>query len=159
MTAHEQLQFLMERENKALEELLGALEAEHEALRAAQLESLAVAVGDKQRLLVELGELEVQRASLLGRVGQPSDKAGLAAFLAEADGTVAEKLQVSWGRTQALLDACARQNRTNGQWVDAGRKHVQQALSILSGSAEQTELYDQKGSTHLPVGNRTYAKV
>jgi flagella synthesis protein FlgN len=76
---------------------------------------------------------------------EPSDLATL-----DAGGT----LDPAWQQLLQLLKRCRLINESNGALVASQRRHVQQALTLLSGHALEEDIYGPDGMT-LNTGRTT----
>lgn len=121
-------------------ELRGVLAREASALRDDQTERLPGIASEKDRLLAELEEVEIERVRLLCNVNAP-DAMEDALARADADGVVAR-------RWQLLLDAveeCARMNLANGHLIAARQDLVTRTLNVLRGEPERPPVYAANG--------------
>ncbi len=159
VTSYSPFTELLKREAQAVAALCEVLQGEHAALverDATAMESTAVRKGQLVEQLNGLGE---QRAALLAAAGLSPDKAGFEALLVKASGEGEEALQHQWQQLREKLQHCQQQNQVNSQLLEAGRRHAEEALSLLRGQGPISEIYGQDGARNGGGGSRSYAKV
>jgi flagellar biosynthesis/type III secretory pathway chaperone len=108
---------------RCAEEMLAALEREHEALRNGGPDALADASAAKARLVETLDSLESQRRAL---AGDPADS-----------GTAESQ------HLRELIADCKERNQRNGALLKARADNVRVALNALRGA--DVELYGPRG--------------
>lgn len=157
---YRRLDDLMRRELDAVERLGAVLEEEQGVLKVRDVEGMQRVVAEKQALVAQLEVYAREREGLLKRAGFSADKAGFAAFLANA-GALAAPLDGLWCRLRETLKSCQAQNLVNGQILEANRRRAQDSLAILLGKpAEQrTGTYNRNGYSSMSLGGRTFAKA
>lgn len=146
--SQQQLHSLLEAESTLGEQLLSLLQRETTVLEQRDTEALVALTEEKQQLLQVLEEKAAQRSRFLQADGLSQDKAGFEQLL-ERLGNPPTSLHL-WEKLHGLLEQCQRQNQLNGRLLEAGRRHSQQALSLLLGGQDPNAgLYDQKGSVNI----------
>lgn len=138
-------------------QLLGVLDVERDALVRRDLNALAAAARDKQRLSLELEKLGARQRGLLDAAGLRADKEGLWGFLeSERD----ERLQEQWLELTNVLDQCRLKNRINGGIIEVSRRFSGQVLELLRGSTGTGRLYGPGGETQPGrTGRRSLAQA
>ncbi|MCG5513580.1 flagella synthesis protein FlgN [Ectothiorhodospira shaposhnikovii] len=143
------------REASALEH---ALQLEGQALSTRDLETLNLAIAQKQQQVERLEQLTRDQGALLKREGYENNAQGMARCLRDwdAEGVLAP----IWDRLVDLMTRCRQLNLANGGVVETKRRHVEQALHILRGEDPRTELYGPRGQPTSAGGkSRTITKA
>lgn len=145
MVSFQQLYGVLQAEHRTASALLAILETEREALIHSDPEQMAKLTADKQPLVVQLEQLSRQRAAILQAEGFPSDKAGLAAYIANQPPQQAEQLNVIMAALKQVAAACQRHNQINGGIVNVNRQYLHRAMSILRGKDMEVTAYGPGG--------------
>jgi flagellar biosynthesis/type III secretory pathway chaperone len=145
------------RQRDHLERLVYRLECEQMMMASGRTRFLAVATGEVEALLDELGVVELQRAAVAGRV---ATEAGL-----PADATleqIATVLQPPWtdvlvehrNALISLTSELAVLAETNKHLMSAGMKAVEAALASLGVRQGTTSIgYDAQGRSEAIAGH------
>ena len=135
MAANPALVGLLNEQLRVANAMLDALDAESEALRLGDMDSLNASGADKAQLVNELEKLEQERQLMIQVQGQSQDPAALD----------------RWDNLLEVMAECQKRNDQNGSLVRWRREHVARALRVLRG--EQLELYDASGLTGAAAGS------
>ena len=128
-------------ERSGCEKLVALLEAEQNALVAADGERLTHIVREKQQLVVELYQLSEQRNQLLQGSGRKSFKAWLA-----AQKPTSLKMAENWQKLTKLAALAKQLNEQNGKLISTQLQHFQNALQALQNAvAAPTGVYSAEG--------------
>ena len=155
--AQQALEHLLIQEVQCTERLLACLNAERTALAQRDMDALEQTTGEKLQHTLELEQLDRQREDLLSQLGFATDAEGLRQCFKRLP--QADNLKRLWQQILSNLDACRNGNLTNGGILEAGRQHVEQALSILRGQCGTPSLYKSGGDTTADLGRRELGKV
>jgi flagella synthesis protein FlgN len=137
------------RQSALAQSLLATLEQEREALAALDTESIDAAGTTKLERLGEMETLESERVALLDM--HDLDSSAFADI--DSEGSLAP----AWNQLLQLLKQCRLLNESNGALVASQRRHVQQALTLLSGHALDQNVYGPDGMTLNPGQTTTIA--
>jgi flagella synthesis protein FlgN len=151
------LQAVLTREVDCAERLRMCLDAERAALIKRDMPALEQTIGEKLAYTQELEKLEQQREQLVARLGFGSDAESLKRCFKSLP--QADTLMRLWRQVLANIDACRNGNLTNGSILEAGRRHVEQALLILRGQPGSPSLYSPNGDSPANLGQRELGKV
>lgn len=148
-------------EQKAVQALLAALEAEAAALGGRDPETLAKATADKTSALEALETLERERRDFCARIGAGPSQADMDAWLAAfADGaTEMSVLRERWRSLTELLRRCRQTNQANGLVVASLQRRVQQALNLMRNGSTEPPVYGRSGSTAASPAARAIARA
>ena len=132
----------LESEIQSTESLLVTLRSERQALGQIDPDQLQALTATKTEQVMALENLTQKRMQL----APAADQSMLIRSLNErTDGAAQQVLS----RFATLLEngrQLARMNRVNGLTLRQGQTSVQQAITLLTGSSKQTDLYDAVGS-------------
>jgi flagellar biosynthesis protein FlgN len=123
--------------------LESALERESNALAERDLEGLNRAVAEKHQLVQSLERITREQSALLRSGGFAVDGAGMESCLRDWD--TDGLMRPVWYRLQDVMARCRRLNQINGGVVETHRRQTEQAIHILRGEDNRTELYDPHG--------------
>lgn len=137
------------RQFEVAQSLLAALEQERTALAALDTEAVDAAGTDKVARLEEMEELESERRALI----EVDDFDAATPDDADPD----NPLGATWTRLLELLKRCRLLNESNGALVAQQRRHVQQALTLLSGGTAEGDVYGPDGMKPNPGRATTIA--
>ncbi len=153
-----QLSALFQAELDCAARLDALLAAEANALASRDADAMEQVIADKHAVTREFEVLETQRKQLVSSSGFSDDPIGMDACIAWCD--EGGEIAGHWQGLMSRISNCQHQNRINGAQVDANRRYVQQALSLLRGQAPQTSLYNATGAnTSSGIPGRTLAKA
>ena len=151
------LQTILTQEVRCTEDLLACLNAERVALARRDMPALEQTTRDKLQYTEELELLEQQREQLVVGLGFGSDAESLRHCFKSLP--QADALKQLWQQVLTNIDACRNGNLTNGGILEAGRRHVEQALLILRGQSGAPSLYNTNGDSTTNLGQRDLGKV
>lgn len=137
--------------------LLECLKFERDALSKRDMDELEKFTNDKLEHTQVLEQLELKREGYLSERGYSNDVGGMqqcCRALPQSD-----LLLALWDEIMGNIQACQASNMTNGGILELGRKHVEQALSILRGQNNTPSVYNTNGSTSPHLGQRELGKV
>lgn len=151
------LETILRQEVECSQNLVQCLEAERNALTHRDHDSLENTTKDKTRLTGILEDLETQREQAIAKLGYSADAKGLRQYFS----TLPEhsELPALWSTLLTNISACRDGNLANGGILEAGRQHVEQALSILRGQSGTPSIYSSEGNTSANLGQRELGKV
>lgn len=137
---------LLQQQQAALQQMLGILQREYQALTANDLKAFDKAVEEKQLQARTLEELEHHFQPLIEMMGGTIDKESLDTIINGME-LVSEKnqLQSIWEEFLATLNSCDEQNRVNNRVLESSRINIRQALDILRGEISNPALYSASG--------------
>ncbi|BFI97105.1 MAG: hypothetical protein RSP_26150 [Rhodanobacter sp.] len=124
----------------ALDLLVQALEAEHDALGTGNIDALDRAGGRKQTLMHQLEKLDAERRLLLQQ--PPLDQS---------------PPDTAWRGIEQTLRHCHQLNQRNGGIVSQRLHFVRHALALLTGADGSNGLYDRSGGLHASPRSRPLA--
>jgi flagellar biosynthesis/type III secretory pathway chaperone len=134
----------------AMQSVLAALEAEHQALKQRDGDALLQAVNGKAASLSRADELEKKRQLMvqqLGLAGPPVH--GSRQF--SADAGIAQR----WQQVLALTRQCQAMNESNGQFIRGQRRRVDATLQLLRGGSAAIAEYGPGGQGRAPATTRS----
>lgn len=122
---------------------LALLEREQIALAEGNIDDLALLTADKDRIVAQLKNLDLQRNQHLTAFGLPQDANGMKAWISgfHEDHSVAD----SWEELLKLTHQARQINQANALIVTSCLQHTRRALYALQGAAGQVTLYNPKG--------------
>lgn len=122
---------------------LGLLEREQALLASGELESLSKLIADKEQIVSQLAQLDVQINQLLATAGFSKGIQGIKNWIAanQSDATIAHK----WEELLSLTRRAQQLNQTNASIVSTRLRHAQQTLGALRDMTGHTALYNPKG--------------
>ncbi|MBK1673459.1 flagellar biosynthesis protein FlgN [Ectothiorhodospira shaposhnikovii] len=154
----EQLEQILTHSVREAMSLEHALQLESQALGSRDLDSLNLAVADKQQRVQQLEMLTRQQGALLKRENYANTAHGMACCLRDWDAEGV--LTPVWERLVEIMERCRLLNLTNGGVVETKRRQVNQALHILRGEDSRTELYGPQGqATSSATNSRPITKA
>ena len=153
----ESLQTVLTQEVQCTEHLLTCLTKERTALAARDMPALEQTTEKKLQYTGQLEQLENQREQLVAGLGFDSGAKGLRHCLKSLP--QAKHLMQLWQQVLTNMEACRNGNLTNGAILEAGRRHVDQALLILRGQSGAPSLYNPNGDNPANLGQRELGKV
>ena len=118
------------------------LENERTALNAGNSEALGEAGAGKQKLMLQLEQLDAERQQLTREAP-----------------AAAAKLDATWAQVLQALRRCQQLNQSNGRAVNQRLGQVRQALSILTGHAGETGLYGPTGGLRGSLRSQVLAQA
>ncbi|WEN14634.1 flagellar protein FlgN [Rhodanobacter sp. AS-Z3] len=125
---------------RATDQLLAVLESERAALVSGDPKALDEAGTNKQTIMQQLEQLDVERLQLSRE--QPSRQAAL---------------QPEWTRVMESLARCHALNQRNGSTVNQRLIQVRQALSILTGHVGESAIYGRSGEMRASLRSQVLA--
>ncbi|VAW97415.1 hypothetical protein MNBD_GAMMA23-920 [hydrothermal vent metagenome] len=142
-----------------LEQLFHALENEYTALSNNDLQAIESIAQEKTILMEQLEDLNKERHTLLEAAGLNLSENGIDDFLNSS--TLADNpvLKTLWGNISSLSKQCEKQNNINGIIIENNKRHTENALSILQGKQQTTELYSSKGQSIKMAKNQTLIRA
>jgi flagella synthesis protein FlgN len=130
------LRAVVDEMSAATAQLVIVLDEEREALNSADASALNRAGEAKQMLMRRLEQLDAERLHMSA---------------ASAHG--AQEVQPAWGDLLKTLTTCRDKNQRNGALVGRRLSQVRRALSVLTGSGNDTGIYGHSGE--LRTGHRS----
>ena len=153
------IQPLLQEISSYLQQLLLALNKEHQALSDNDLKSVQTIAEEKILLMEHLDDLNKERRSLLEDAGLDITSTGIEDFFLNSNSPRAPQMKALWGEISNLSRQCDKQNNINGIVIEANRRHTENALSILQGKSQNTELYSKKGASIKASHNQTLLRA
>jgi flagella synthesis protein FlgN len=154
-----ELHSLLQRQVESARELTALLAREREALEGKDPEQITTVVTEKQELLSQLSQLEMNREQLLQSLGVDNTPEDFDHFIEENDtnnqlATLADELR-------SVLDNCFQMNRVNGGIAELSYHYLAHSLAILRGGEGENETtYGPQGKTKAPSDHhRSLAKA
>ncbi len=139
------------------QQLLENLASEHDALLAADADSLDKVVGEKQALLKQLETGLANITQSISMHGFAADFSGFDTLLQQLPENT--PLHRQWERLQELTGECKQQNEVNGGIVSLKQRHIRQALDILKGAHPGKNTYDKQGTIDNYLDKSSYTKA
>lgn len=142
---------LLARELQVLESFVALLQREQELLAGGATELLTALSAEKSGTARELSRLATARDGELARLGHPTGRSGMDAWITGAGGNGRDE----WLR---LLDLAARAralNEANGKLIGLQLQHNQQALKVLMAAVDQAVTYGPDGQQKPGGGGRS----
>jgi len=130
-----------------LQQLLLALDNEHKALVDKNIDSIQSIAEEKIVLMEHLEDLNKERRSLLDNAGLDITSTGVGDFLQNSKSPRAPQMKALWDEISNISKQCDKQNNINGIIIESNKRHTENALSILQGKPQNTELYSNKGES------------
>ena len=130
------LRAIVDEMSAATAQLVIVLDEEREALNSADAGALNRAGEAKQMLMRRLEQLDAERL-----------------HMSSASAHGAQEVQPAWGDLLKTLTTCRDKNQRNGALVGRRLTQVRRALSVLTGSGNDTGIYSHSGE--LRVGHRS----
>lgn len=127
---------------QAITQLAQVLESERTALNTSDSEALGRTGASKQKLMLQLEQLDTERQQL-------SREAPAAAA----------SLDPAWAQVLQALRRCQQLNQSNGRAVNQRLGQVRQALSVLTGHAGENGLYGPTGGLHASLRSQVLAQA
>ena len=130
------LRAIVDEMSAATAQLVIVLDEEREALNSADAGALNRAGEAKQMLMRRLEQLDAERL-----------------HMSSASAHGAQEVQPAWGDLLKTLTTCRDKNQRNGALVGQRLSQVRRALSVLTGSGNDTGIYSHSGE--LRAGHRS----
>lgn len=150
---------LLQEISSYLQQLLIALQNENKALSENDLKSVQSISEEKIILMEHLEDLEKERRTLLEHAGLDITSTGIADFFQNSKSPRAPLLKAMWQEISNLSKQCEKQNNINGIIIETNKRHTENALSILQGKQQSTELYSNKGESIKASHNQTLLRA
>lgn len=146
------LSALLGQEISALDQLAALLAREHELLAKNDVESLEVAMAERQTCVGVIVRAEDERRSLCRMLGYSADLPGLEKLLAWCDPS--GSLKSRWADCASRGARCRDLNDRNGALVHARLKRVETLLGVLTGRPGECNTYGRTGAYSAPRAGR-----
>jgi len=142
-----------------LEQLHAALNTEHKALSENNITDIQTIAQEKIILMEHLEDLDKERRLVLEKAGLNLSATGIEDYFQQSSSTSAPELKSLWETIAHLSKQCEQQNDVNGIIIESNRRHTENALSILQGKQQNTELYTSKGKSVKASGKQTLIRA
>jgi len=142
-----------------LEQLFHALENEYQALSDNNLPAIETVAQEKVLLMEQLEDLNKERRLLLEEAELNLSATGIDNFFNSSTINNNPSLKTLWGSISTLSTQCEKQNNINGIIIDNNKRHTENALSVLQGKQQTTELYSSKGQSIKMTKNQTLIRA
>lgn len=123
---------VLEQEIDALEAVLTALGAEHNALETRNAEALTAASAHKLQCIETARQIGAERSALL-----PDG----------VSSTADPQLLERWDHLVALARTCKEKNERNGMLISWQRRYIEQTLAVLRNDGCEAALYGPDGAS------------
>ena len=150
---------LLQEISNYLQQLLDALHNEHKALSENDLKAVQIISEEKILLMEHLEDLNKERRTLLEQAGLDITSTGIEDFLQNSKSPRAPLIKSLWEDISNLSSQCDKQNNINGIIIESNKRHTENALSILQGKQQNTELYSKKGESIKASHNQTLLRA
>ena len=150
---------LLQEISSYLQQLLDALHSEHAALSKNDLKAVQSISEEKILLMEHLEDLNKERRTLLENAGLDITSTGIGDFLQNSKSPRAPLIKSLWKEISNLSNQCDKQNNINGIVIESNKRHTENALSILQGKQQNTELYSKKGESIKASHNQTLLRA
>lgn len=127
---------------QAVDQLARALEEERLALDASDSDALDQAGSRKQAILLQLEQLDGERRQL-----------------GDARAATSPAAETAWAGVVQTLQRCQSLNQRNGSVVHQRLSQVRQALAVLTGHSNLSELYGRSGELQASLRSKVLAAV
>lgn len=138
---------LLEEISSYLQQLLNALNNEHKALSENDHKSLHEISEEKILLMEHLEDLNKERRVILENAGLDITSTGIEDFFQNTTSAKAPHMKALWAEVSKVTRQCDKQNNINGIIIEANKRHTENAISILQGKQQNTELYSKNGES------------
>lgn len=142
-----------------LEQLQQALINEHQALTDNNMQAIELVARDKTILMETLEDLDKERRKILSAAGLNLKATGIEDFLQQNNAGQTTELKAIWLKIAELTRQCEKQNNINGIIIENNKQHTENALSILQGKQQNTELYSRQGKSIKASGKQTVIRA
>jgi flagellar biosynthesis/type III secretory pathway chaperone len=157
MAELQQLLSILNQETSGLRQLLAALEQEHSALLAADIEAIETATGVKNQALEEHSKTtNTRRLHVEKNTSDPSDES-LRQWV-ESTGERSE-LTLAFARLVQLAQECQESNRNNGRLIATRQRQAQGALNIIRQTDTLPPTYSGQGKAAPSTSTRSLGKA
>ena len=130
-----------------LNQLLNALLNEYDALSTNNIKLIENIAKEKIILMEQLEDLDKEKKILLEKSGLDISSSSIEEFISKSSSPRAPIMKNIWEKISTLTKECEKQNNINGIVIESNKKHTENALSILQGKQQDTELYSEKGTS------------
>ena len=154
--SHNDLAAAIRSERAGVEALVEVLAAERLALGLGDTDRLAEMAPRKRELLLHIAHLGEQRNRLLESCGASADRRGMERLL-EANADAATS-RLEWNALIELTQNAHRLNQENGAFIEAGMRANQQALAVLTSTAQPSGTYGPSGRS-ISFSSRSLASA
>jgi flagella synthesis protein FlgN len=154
-----ELHTLLQQQVDSARDLTALLGREREALEGKDPEQITAVVTEKQSLLSQLSQIEMNREKLLHSLGVKNTPEAFNRFIQENDTN--DQLATLADELRSVLDNCFQMNRVNGGIAELSYHYLAHSLAILRGGEGENETtYGPQGKTKAPADNqRSLAKA
>jgi len=159
MFISDKLSPLLEEITSYLNQLLEALHSEYQILTSNNLDLINEVSQNKILLMEHLEDLNKERLSILKTAGIESDSRSMESFFDNHPEQQIALLKKTWHQISKLTTDCEKQNNLNGMIIESNKRHTENALSVLQGKQQGTELYTKKGSTIKSQNKQTLVRA
>lgn len=142
-----------------LNQLLNALISEREALSENNIQSIESIAKEKIILMQQLEDLDKERRNLLEQAGIDLSANSIKDIFNNNSSPRAPLIRNIWEQISKLTRDCEQQNNINGIIIEKNKQHTENALSILQGKQQGTELYSNKGTSIKMPKNQTLIRA
>jgi flagellar biosynthesis protein FlgN len=122
---------------------LALLEREQIALAEGNVDDLPLLAADKDRIVAQLKNLDLQRNQHLAAFGLPQDANGMKAWISNFNED--HSVSGNWEELLKLGHQARQINQANAVIVTSCLQHTRRALHALQVAAGQVTLYNPKG--------------
>jgi flagella synthesis protein FlgN len=134
----------------AMQTVLSALQAEHQALKERDGDALLRVVDSKAASVSHADQLEKRRHAIMAQMGIGSRPVGGNRQFSR-DAGVSQR----WQQMLALTERCRAINEANGQLIRGQRRRVDAAMQILRGGAISSTEYGPAGAARSGAYTRS----
>ncbi len=142
-----------------LEQLQQALKNEYQALSDNNMPAIETIAREKTVLMDSLEDLDKERRNILSSAGLNLRATGIEDFLQNDNSGQAAELKTTWTKIADLTRQCEKQNNINGIIIENNKQHTENALSILQGKQQGTELYSRQGKSIKTAAKQTVIRA
>ncbi len=157
MNQEQQLASLLSNEIDCLQQLLGILKQEYEALLNADIEALEQATAAKNLALAAQAEITQSRRNMTIQASFSATNEGLQQLIATCENQ--QELTASFSRLTALAQQCQTTNRSNGRLILQKQQQARGALDIIRQTDPNTPTYSVEGMATDSQDTRTLGKA
>lgn len=153
----QRLLHILQQEKEQTRLLLDLLEQEFQLLKSNPGKALEELLARKRQQLKQVEQSTSAHHRFLQQQGLASNRGGTERYLEQCRDN--PSLQAAWGDYLELLQACRKQNETNGGAVALNQRQVNQALNLLLGLGEGNKTYGRSGESRPSRPSSTLGKA
>lgn len=148
---------ILQNEIEQAQQLLDLLRKEYALLQKGSAENLQDLLEQKKQQLKKVEAAVATHNHFLEQQGLSVDRRGTETYIQGCIDN--EPLNQAWQQFSLLLQACHKQNETNGGAVQLNQRHVTQTLDILRGLSQGDKTYGPSGESKPNTTSKSLGKA